>query len=388
MHKPTRTTSLTALLLLLILLWPAETAHAWLRAHIDDATIAQRAQLIVVGHLELGSIERIMHDHKPDEGRSWEHHATLVVTEVIKGQTKQKKLPIILHYGLTPTEQGGDQAAGEPDRVITIRDTGNSAMSFTPMVANANADQLWFLSKRSGTFVREPGNPDGKFGIVDPEEVQPTQWKDYFRCYLAEDAEAAINQHLADHPEHTERAKPYLDDLAITRALAIEDPAERFENLLPYYLDGDNPNNQKKVRDGIIATGKAATPRLIQLFDDPQHAGHRRDIISLWSKIGDPEVVPILIRVLEEHDTYWARQDLQKGWWNTDVASDLTQQRRTLYGEVYCGVCALKSINDPRARPTIQITRDRWAAINFDNKQIVEACDEALKTLPAPRGLD
>ena len=55
-----------------------------------------------------------------------------------------------------------------------------------------------------------------------------------------------------------------------------------------------------------------------------------------------------------------------------------TAERRDIYGEVYSAVCALKNSKDSRAIETLLLTRKRWQAINFDNKQIVEACEAAL----------
>ncbi len=91
--------------------------------------------------------------------------------------------------------------------------------------------------------------------------------------------------------------------------------------------------------------------------------------------------VPALIDLLKEHDAFWAKQDLEPGWWNRSVESPLTQQRRNIYGEVYDAVLALGTIGDPQAVASIEMTRRRWAAIPIENRQIVEACDQALKIL-------
>jgi len=42
-----------------------------------------------------------------------------------------------------------------------------------------------------------------------------------------------------------------------------------------------------------------------------------------------------------------------------------------------------RQIADPRARPAIEKTRKRWVANHFENPQIVEECDAALKVLAA-----
>src|SRR4051812_30271718 len=174
----TRASVLSALLLLA--LCPG-AARAWLRSTHEDATVVERSELIVVAHLKPGSIQKVDHDKQPGEGRSWEHHATLVITTVLKGTCDKKEIPVILHYGLTPVERAGDQG------VVEIFDTGSSAAGGGSLVKDAGRDNLWFLRKRGGTFGREPGTSD--FGVVDPEDVQPLNLKPYVLCYLGRDPE-------------------------------------------------------------------------------------------------------------------------------------------------------------------------------------------------------
>jgi hypothetical protein len=47
---------------------------------------------------------------------------------------------------------------------------------------------------------------------------------------------------------------------------------------------------------------------------------------------------------------------------------------------------ALAEIGDPRAREAVELTRRRWVAINFENPQIVEACNDALKRFNEVQG--
>ena len=141
-----------------------------------------------------------------------------------------------------------------------------------------------------------------------------------------------------------------------------------------------------EAREGIISCGKVAAGRLREVFDDPERAAFRDDIILMWRDIGYREAVPLLIDLLKTHDDFWVQQDLQKGWWNNDVSSKQTRRRRNIYGEIYYGVCALRSFKDPRARDVLKMTRDRWAAIDFDNPQIVEECEAALRELSVEEG--
>jgi hypothetical protein len=107
----------------------------------------------------------------------------------------------------------------------------------------------------------------------------------------------------------------------------------------------------------------------------------RQDIIRLWGEIRYAGCVDTLIDLLKTNDRFWAAQKLQPGWWNKDVDSQRTEYLRDKYGEVYASVCALEQIGDPRAKEALELTRKRWAAIQFDNPQIVEECDKSLKAL-------
>ena len=91
--------------LVFILLLPS-IAQAWLRLRYEDATVVERSELIVVGRLKRGCIEYVPHKKKPHEGASWEHHATLVISEVLRGTCRDKEIPIVIHYGLTPVVGG------------------------------------------------------------------------------------------------------------------------------------------------------------------------------------------------------------------------------------------------------------------------------------------
>src|SRR5262245_9042942 len=79
----------------------APPAQAWMRGRFEDGEVVSRSPLIVVGYLRRGTLERVEH---PDigNGLSWEHHATLIVSEVLKGRAEAREIPIVIHYGLSP----------------------------------------------------------------------------------------------------------------------------------------------------------------------------------------------------------------------------------------------------------------------------------------------
>ncbi len=365
-------------------------AGAWLRPSFEDAVVVERSELIVVGRLQRGSIIYFPREGKPAEGRSWEHHATLVVKEVLKGDLKHPEMHIVIHYGLYPVVGGYVNRDGltinlrggrkdYPKDIIEILDTGGSGKRFGPLVKDATKDNLWFLRKRSGTFGTKPGM--GKFGIVDPEDLQPLSLKEYFLAYLSEDPEKAVKAQLKKNPGMAARAKRYLHHLDIQRILKIPDPKARIEKLLPYYKVRTRWGDKPEAAEGIAACGMVAGPYLRKLFDDPKHKNLRPDIIRIWGDVRYEGCVDLLIDLLKQHDKFWAKQELKKGWWNADVGSELTRRRRETYSEVFCSVIALAKIGKPRAKEAIELTKRRWEAIDFSNPQIVEESERALKLL-------
>jgi len=377
------------LLVFVAMLASSERAQGWMRPWYEDAVVVERSELIVVGHLKEGTIEYVRHKRKASEGASWEHHATLIVTEVLKGTCDEEEIPVIIHYGLTPVVGGFvkrenfmlDSRMGRddyPKDIIEIIDTSDDSYKLS-QISDARADNLWFLRRRSGPYGWEPGA--GDYGIVDPEDLQSLEWKEYFLSYLADDPETAIRGFVKKNPERAGRAKSYLDHLEVQRILKIEDTGERYDRLLPYYLNRTNWNMRPEARDGIVACGEIAGERLREVFDDPGRAEFRQDVIYLWREMGYNETVPLLIDLLEKHDRFWAEQDLQEGWWNRDTESEETRRRRNTYGEVYAAVCALRLFQDPRSEEVLKMTRDRWKIMDFENPQILEECEAALEAL-------
>ena len=244
------------------------------------------------------------------------------------------------------------------------------------MIRDARNDNLWFLRRRSGKYGREPGT--GSFGIVDPDDLQPLDLADYFRAYLAPDPEPLLKT-FAAQPATATRAQHYLDHRDIQRLIQLPDPQERYRKLLPYYLRRYYYGMKNEARDGLQTCGNIAGASLRANFDAPEYKEYREDIIYFWRDIKYREAIPLLIDLLKKNDHYWATQTLETGWWNKDVDSALTKTRRQIYGEIYVAVYTLGAFHDPRAKEVLQLTRQRWAALNFENKQIVEECDRALK---------
>jgi hypothetical protein len=366
---------------LLLILCP-KVALAWERPTYEDATVVERSELIVVAHLKEGSILKVSHEKSPVAGASWEYHATLVISTVLKGKCDKQEIPLIIHYGLSPLDGGGEKDS--PKNGIRILDTSGGSEKLDLLVKDAGGDNLWFLRKRSGIYGREAGT--GNYGIVDPEDLQPLESKPCFLCYLSDNPEASVKEYIRKNPDMAERGKRYLDHLEVQRILKTEDLGKRYDALLPFFLNRTTWDMKEEAGVGIATCGKAAGERLKDVFTDPTHHNLRSQIIRLWRNMGYRPIAPFLIDLLIQHDRFWAGQDLKKGWWSDESDPELTRRRQDIYGEVYGAVYTLRSFCDPKAKDVLEITRKRWIAVDFDNKQIVEECEAALRELAAKEG--
>ncbi len=375
---------------LIIILFLSNLAQGALRRTYEDATIVERSELIVVAHIKEGSIEYIPHKKDQWKGASWEHHVILVVKDVLKGQCDEKEIPITIHYGLTPVVGGYikrdnfmlNRRGGRndyPKDIIEIFDTGNSAQPQPSRVKDAREDNLWFLCKRGGQYGRELGT--GSYGIADPEDLQPIEWKDYFLAYMSDDPETAVKEWAKNNPDRADRAQRYFDHLKVQRILRIEDPQGRLEKLLPYFLKHTIWNMDYEAKAGIISCGKIAGEHLMKSFDEPEYKSMRPRIILMWRDMEYRESIPFLIELLSKHEQFWAEQKLEKGWWNNNVRSALTRRRRGIYSEVYYAVATLRRFKAVEAKEILEATKNRWEAVNFDNTQIVEECEAALREI-------
>lgn len=361
-------------------------AQAWMRPTYEDDEVVARSELIVVGGIKDGSIQFVLHPHDPNTGASWEYHATLRVARVLKGKCEEKEIPVILHYGLTPLVEGHASGpnfevnlkapAGAPAGAVQIADTAGFGV-LLPGIPDARADNLWFLRRLADGFGKSVPNAD--YGIADPQDLQPLELEDYFRCYLAADAEAAVRKQLARQPAVAARATRYLEYQHLRALARIADPAQRVERLLPYFRDRDDGRLANEARKAILETGNVAGPYLLAVYDSTRDPNLRDDVVRAWAQIRWPGCVDLLIHRLKEDDQFWAKQDLTPGWWNDNTNPILSNRRREVYSEVYSAVYALAQIGDPRAKEAVELTRNRWVAILFDNPQIIEECDRALK---------
>jgi hypothetical protein len=369
-------------------------AYSRTRLPFEDHVVVERSDLIVAGFLRESSITYVPHQNRAGLVESWEHHASVVVTEVIKGQTHEKEIPIVIHYGLAPKVGGkflcpgygmSTSTKGWLDTIsrkygilepVEIWDTGSSAFGSKPVVADAGGVNLWFLRKLPSLWGQNGGRRN--FGVTDPEDIQPFEFKNYFLAYLSKGPEKAVKEQLKKNPNVAKRAQRYLNHLEIERIAKIPDVNDRVGKLLPYYVRNIRWQGKNEAREAIIACGEIAGPYLRTAYDDPNLAHVRRDIIRVWGATKYRGCVPLLIELLKECDNFWAGQKLTNDWWNNDPDPQ-RKIRRAAYEKVCYSVIALREINDSRAKDAIELTKRRWASINFDNPQILDECNRALR---------
>lgn len=162
----------------------ASVAYAWERRAYSDAEIVSRAELIVVAKIKESSMVLVPHDTK-NQGASWEHHLELLISEVLKGQTSATSMVVSIHYGLDPVVGGYSSnqfrfmnlrglRTNYPKDVVEVFDTGNSAMSVTPITGDIRTNHIWLLH-----HVQSPHHNDSDMiGVRDPEDIQPIHKKE------------------------------------------------------------------------------------------------------------------------------------------------------------------------------------------------------------------
>lgn len=304
--------------------------YAWLRMRVEDAVLVKRSELIVIGHLKANSIKYAPHKREKNEGMSWEHHAVLAVTEVLKGKLDGRKIPIVIHYGLDPYIGGRcpkddgkiNIHAGQkdfPKDRIEILDTGNSGFSLVPLVEDAGKDNIWFLQRRSGRYGRKSEN--GPFGIADPGELQPISLKDYFLACLAKEPKKALKEQLKKEPHLAERVGDYLLYWEFQWVLSIADPNEKAMRLSRYLSPTTAPKNYRGrydyfVRKHLRELGECAVKPLVDILAKAKPRHRLNTVVLTLYDIGKEAkpAIPHLVRMLEQKSrtsTYYVLAALQ-----------------------------------------------------------------------------
>ena len=317
--------SLTIALVLaaIALLSSVNVVNAWMRAGFWDAEVVQRSELIVVGHLKPDSIRYVPHTNNPPFfGKSWEHHATLVITSIIKGTSTNTEIPIVIHYGLEPLLGGYTEHDGYridfrrikdyPTNKVEILDIGPSPFGDGSIVKDAAEDNLWFLRKGIldyGILQHGQELESDDFGITDPEDLQPLKLAGYFKLYLNPHPENALRSHASEHPELARRIQRWLDHVAIMTnweaVKRIEDPTTKAARMADYLRTKTTATGADELdwllREEMAKLGAVAVPELIKVIQAGITNGKDLDLpVLILYDIGKPAqpAVPLLCELL------------------------------------------------------------------------------------------
>ncbi|MCF7788364.1 MAG: hypothetical protein K9N47_19740 [Prosthecobacter sp.] len=172
----------TALLLALLAAVFSGTAGAWPTRLYTDAEVTARAELIVIARVKEGSIKKVAHK---SEG-TYEHHAILLVTRVIKGVFQDAELPITLRYGLLPVAaryvkdmNTRPTAPEEPGEATHIFEDNPSEGYFRP-TADVHKNQIWRLHHQGNSYETHAKT----LGVLNSEDIQPLTKEDRLKQLL------------------------------------------------------------------------------------------------------------------------------------------------------------------------------------------------------------
>ena len=357
----------------------------------EDQDVVRRAEAIVVGHVDEHSIEYIPHAAGENEGRSWEHHARLVVSEVLKGALAPGSTPIVIHYGIDVLVDGRFERDGNFTDVNSFRDkAAKGIVELVPSLHDVGGggpllgedmrqDHLWFLRHAPEGYLRGKANRE-LTGILDEQDVQPLALRGYFAAYLAVDPEPKVREWLRDHPAAAPGALRFIEHCEVQRILREPDPARRVERLLPYFRAGGFWGLRDEVWEAIEACGDAAGPYLIALMTSSEYPDRQRRwvVIEMLGRIRYARAYDAIANLVAAHDASFANW-MKQPWWSDAARQE--QACREIGSEMCSGITALGQLGDARAVPLLRQVRDRWSGAPGWGASIREVCRDALKLL-------
>jgi HEAT repeat protein len=349
-----------------------------------DGAVVERADVIVVARIQPGTIEYVPHEAKnPSHGRSWEHHVTIDVTRVVKGELTAGEHRVLLHHGLTPCVGGRwKQAGGE----INLQDRPEGAIEIVGGVRTLGVfeapgdlrdENVWLLRRGRAGGPRAAGKE--MLGIVDVQDVQPMDRLGYLELYLRDDPEPALRQYIQEHPDDAVRVLPYLQHLAVKRAIAEPDPARRVERLIPYFNSYVLYDWRDEAGEAIEVAGEVAVPYLIALLHDSRR---RTEVILKLGRIGSKRAVSALVAVVQESDRMLA--GVAKAASSDAVQLTRPGVSRRLH-DAASAVYALGLIGDTAAGDVIRKIQATWSDVLPKEHALLDNCRLALEHLKKKR---
>jgi hypothetical protein len=304
----------------------AQQAGAWSRGIPNWATMIDEAQVIAVGHIA-GTPVYVGHQRRPDQGTSWEFHARLRIDEVLKGTCSDQEIPIVLHYGLSPSEYIRDGkrvglASGGVDGAIAIHDTGTTSGDGRPILQDARKPAVWLLGHYADRFGRD-GKPTEELGIREPQHVQPVAMLPFLRSVLKPEPVATQLAFLHDPNSGVRQScLRYFIDRKDTRAFPavadlLHDPDRYVSGLaisacqllggkaaaphLRPLLGSGDPDTFGWAADALASLHDAgSTPTLERMLSGGATPGQRWRASFAIGKMGDVAAIPSLVRALKD----------------------------------------------------------------------------------------
>jgi hypothetical protein len=196
-------------LLVLCLAALADSAYAYLPLYEHPSEIARQAELIVVGHLEQGSVEYLTEKVKRwDKELTWyAPRAKLLVTEVVRGKLAEKELPVWFRGTAVPVVGGrfewdfgngrrkfGITRKGVDKDVIQIYEVNNSYYQMN-QGRDLRTDHLWFLKLHGGLPGKKPD--EREWGLDSPQYIVPTEEKEKYLPTAAKSGSKPRADHAA-----------------------------------------------------------------------------------------------------------------------------------------------------------------------------------------------
>ncbi len=352
----------------LLSLLAMQQAGAWGRGMPNWASLVDDAEVIAVAHI-VGTPVYVTHEPTPYQGTSFEFHARLALDEVLKGKCADPEIPVILHYGLSPSEyikQGTlvrKQWRGEKPG-LAIHDTG-ATFDMTPILTDARAPAVWLLAHYADRFGRK-GGPTEDLSVREPEHLQPIGMLPFFRSILKPDPLAMQLAFLHDPaPENKAR---YLQYFTARREKGA------FPAVADLLSDPDRIVFWFAIEACVALGGKAAIPQLRSLLDTA-------DADVFWSAadalahLHDVASVPRLTRVLAaDARPHWRGGAATALGWMGDPAAipaligalsddGCYDPNNYLGGEVWCPAQeALRRLTRCRLSPNGSKAARWWAA--------------------------
>jgi hypothetical protein len=316
--------SVTTICLLVVLTaWPS---FAWLRGLSNWANLIDEAEVIAVAHV-VGEMVYVKHDRPPVMGTSWEFHARLAIDEVLKGECPHTEIPLILHYGLSPSRYVQDAQVKQNPHYpkeypgLAIWDSGSSAVGPMPLLEDARQPAVWVLAHYTDRFGRN-GAPTEELSVREPEHIRPLKMLPLFRGILKPDA---IEEQLAflhdPDPQVRTNCLGYFRDRdekrafpAVAELLTNEDVGSWLVVEACVKLGGQDaiaylrPLLATESRGLIWSVADAlaqlhdveSVPRLLELLATGEKPFTRAAAASALRRMGDTRAIPGLLAALKD----------------------------------------------------------------------------------------